>query len=75
MPEKRSRRRFTAEFETQVIKRLLERGCELSEVASELGLSTGPLSTWHVEQLAAGLTEMLVTRKAWETRRCGCGAS
>lgn len=67
MPGKRSRRRFTAEFKTQAIKRLLEDGRELSEVASELGLSTGPLGMWRTKQLAAGSAEMLATHKAEET--------
>ena len=66
MTEKRSRRRFAAEFKAQVVKRLLEGGRGLSEVATELGLSTGQLSTWRTEQLAAGSAEMLATRKAEE---------
>lgn len=54
MAEKRTRRRFTAEFKTEAVRRLLEGGRGLSEVATELGLSTGQLSTWRTEQLAAG---------------------
>jgi len=50
MAEKRSRRRFTAEFKAQAVKRLLEGGRGLSEVATELGLSTGQLSSWRAEQ-------------------------
>jgi transposase-like protein len=53
MAEKRSRRRFTAEFKAQTVRRLLDGGRGLSEVATELGLSTGQLSTWRVEHLAA----------------------
>jgi transposase len=53
MAEKRSRRRFTAEFKAQAVRRLLDGGRGLSEVATELGLSTGQLSTWRVEHLAA----------------------
>ena len=45
MAEKRTRRRFTAEFKTEAVRRLLEGGRGLSEVATELGLSTGQLST------------------------------
>jgi transposase-like protein len=41
MAEKRTRRRFTTASKAQAVKRLLEGGRELSEVAAELGLSTG----------------------------------
>ena len=44
MAEKRSRRRFTAEFKAQAVRRLLEGGKGLSEVAAELGLGAGQLS-------------------------------
>jgi transposase len=66
MAEKRSRRRFTAEFKAQAVRRLLDGGRGLSEVATELGLSTGQLSTWRVEHLAAGSAEALAVRKAEE---------
>jgi transposase len=66
MAEKRSRRRFTAEFKAQAVKRLLEGGRGLSEVATELGVSTGKLSTWRAQQLAAGSAEALAVRKAEE---------
>ena len=66
MAEKRSRRRFMSEFKAQAVKRLLEGGRGLSEVAAELGLSTGQLSTWRAEQLAAGSAEALAVRKAEE---------
>ena len=65
MAEKRRRRRFTAEFKAQAVKRL-EGGRGLSEVASELGLSPGLLCTWRREQLAAGSAEALAARKAEE---------
>jgi transposase len=65
MAEKRRRRRFTAEFKAQAVKRL-EGGRGLSEVASELGLSPGQLCTWRTEQLAAGSAEALAARKAEE---------
>ncbi len=45
MAEKRSRRRFTAEFKAQAVKRLLDGSRGLAEVATELGVSTGQLST------------------------------
>ncbi len=66
MAGKRSRRRFTCEFKAQAVKRLLEGGRGLSEVATELGLSTGQLSTWRVKHLAAGSTAALASRKAEE---------
>ena len=65
MAEKRTRRRFTAAFKAQAVKRVLD-GRSLSEVATELGLSTGQLSTWRLEHLAAGSAEALAWRKAEE---------
>src|SRR3712207_6779931 len=47
MAEKRPRRRFTAESKAQAVKRRLESGKALSEVATELGLSPGQLSSWR----------------------------
>jgi transposase len=41
-------------------------GKPLSEVATELGLSTGQLSTWRTEQLAAGSAEALAARRVEE---------
>src|SRR5919199_2036745 len=64
MAEKRTRRRFTAEFKAQAVKRLLEDGKRLSEVAAELGLSPGQLSAWRNEHLAAGSAEALARQKA-----------
>jgi transposase-like protein len=52
MAGKRSRRRFTPE-KAQAVKRVLD-GRSLSEVATELGLSTDQLSTWRTEYLAIG---------------------
>jgi transposase len=66
MAERRTRRSFTREFKAQAVKRLLEGGKGLSEVATELGLSTGQLSTRRGEQLAAGSAEALAARKAEE---------
>jgi transposase len=66
MAERRRRRRFTAEFKAQAVKRVLEGGKPLAEVATELGLSTGQLSTWRTERLAAGSAEALATRRAEE---------
>ena len=63
MAEKRTRRRFTSEFKTEAVKRLLEGGKGLSEVATELGLSPGQLSGWRNEHLAAGSAEAWALRK------------
>ncbi len=64
MAEKRTRRRFTAEFKAEAVKRLLDGGKGLGEVATELGLSPGQLSGWRNEHLAAGSAEALAARKA-----------
>jgi transposase len=66
MAEKRTRRSFTREFKAQAVKRLLEGGKGLSEVATEFGIGTGQLSTWRGEQLVAGSAEALAQRKAEE---------
>jgi len=64
MAERRTRRRFTAEFKAEAVKRLLEGGRGLSEVATELGLSPGQLGAWRNEHLAAGSAEALARQKA-----------
>jgi len=64
--EKHTRRRFTAEFKAQAVRRVTEGGKGLSEVATELGVGTGQLSTWRTEHLAAGSAEALAARKAEE---------
>jgi transposase len=64
MVQKRSRRRFPREFKLQAVKRVLESGRGLSEVATELGVGTGQLSTWRTEYLAAGSAEALAARQA-----------
>ena len=66
MAQKRTRRRFTAKFKAQAVKRVLDGGKGLSEVATELGVSTGQLSTWRTGHLAAGSAEALAARKAEE---------
>lgn len=66
MAEKRSRRRFTAEFKAQAVMRLLDGSRGLAEVATELGVSTGQLSAWRIDHLAAGSAEALAARKAEE---------
>ncbi len=64
MAQKRTRRRFTTEFKAQAVKRVLDGGKPLVEVATELGVSTGQLSTWRTEHLAAGSAEALAARQA-----------
>ena len=64
MAERRTRRRFTAEFKAEAVKRLLEGGRGLSEIATELGLSAGQLGQWRNEHLATGSAEALAARKA-----------
>ena len=64
MAEKRTRRRFTAEFKARAVRRLLDGGKGLGEVATELGLSPGQLGAWRNEHLAAGSAEALAQRKA-----------
>ena len=66
MAETRTRRRFTAEFKAQAVKRVLEGSKGLTEVATELGVGTGQLSTWRTEHLAAGSAAALAARKAEE---------
>ena len=66
MTQKRTRRRFTSEFKAQAVRRLLEGGKPLSEVATELGLSPGQLSQWRNEQLAAGSAKALAQKRADE---------
>ncbi len=55
MAERRTRRSFTREFKVQAVKRLLDGGKGLSEVATELGIGTGQLSQWRTEHLGSRL--------------------
>jgi transposase len=64
MVQRRSRRRFTREFKMQAVKRLLEGGRGLSEIATELGIGTAQLSAWRTEYLAAGTAEALAAGRA-----------
>src|SRR3954447_18169850 len=64
MAERRKRRRFTTEFEAEAVRRLLDGGKGLGEVATELGLSPGQLSGWRNEHPAAGSAGALAARKA-----------
>src|SRR3954447_2768378 len=65
MAERGTRRRVTAALKAQAGKRVLD-GRSVSEMATERGLSTGQLSTWRLEHLAAGSAEALAQRKAEE---------
>src|SRR5947209_1066073 len=65
MAGRRTRRRFTAEFKAQAVKRVLD-GRSLSEVSTKLRLSTGQLGTWRTEHLATGSAEALAQHKAEE---------
>src|SRR3954453_6923244 len=69
MAERRKRRRFTAEFKAEAVKRLLGGGKGLSEAATELGVSPGQLSGWRNEHLAAGSAEALAARQADRAER------
>ena len=64
MAEKRTRRRFTAEYKAQAVKRLLDGSKGQLEVATEFGISPGQLSGWRNEHLAAGSAEALAAHKA-----------
>ena len=50
--EKRKRRRFTAEYKSEAVKRLEESGKTLQEVADELGVHANQLRGWRNGQLA-----------------------
>ncbi len=66
MAEKRTRRRFTAEFEAQAVERLLEGDRGLSEVATEPGPSPCQPSSWRAEHPGSGSAAALAPRKAEE---------
>ena len=66
MAETRTRRRFTAEFKAQAVKRVLEGGKGLTAMATELGVGAGQPSTGRTEHLAAGSAAALAARKAEE---------
>ena len=62
--ETRKRRRFTAEYKSEAVKRLAESGKTLQAVADDLGIHANQLRTWRNEQLAIGSAEALARRKA-----------
>ena len=62
--EKRKRRRFTAEYKAEAVKRLEESGKPLQAVADELGVHANQLRGWRNERLAAGTAGALARQKA-----------
>src|SRR4051812_50125244 len=62
--EKRQRRRFTAEYKSEAVKRLAESGKPLQEVAAALGVHANQLRGWRNEHLAAGSAEAVARQKA-----------
>ncbi len=60
----RKRRRFTAEYKAEAVKRLEESGQTLQQVAAELGVHANQLRGWRNEQRAAGSAEALARQKA-----------
>jgi transposase len=64
MMTERTRRRFTAEYKNEAVKRLEESGRSLQEVADALGVHANQLRGWRHEQRAAGSAEALAKQKA-----------
>src|SRR3954464_10734418 len=64
MAQERKRRRFTAEYKAEAVKRLEESGKALQQVAAELGVHANQLRGWRNERLAAGSAEALAGQKA-----------
>src|SRR3954471_1782741 len=62
--EKRKRRRFTAEYKAEAVKRLEESGKALRQVADELGVHANQLRGWRNERPVAGAAEALARQKA-----------
>ena len=62
--EKRKRRRFTAEYKGEAVKRLEESGKALQAVAEEPGIHANQLRGWRNEHLATGSAEALARQKA-----------
>ena len=64
MEKRGKRRRFTAEYKAEAVKRLSESGKGLQEVADELDVHVNQLRTWRNEQRAVGSAEALARQKA-----------
>ena len=67
--EKRKRRRFSAEYEAEAVRRLEESGKGLQQVADELGVHANRLRGWRNERLAAGTAEARQKAEAAELAR------
>src|SRR4029453_6285462 len=63
MMAERTRRRFTAEYKNEAVKRLEESGRSLQEVADALGVHANHLRGWRHEQRAAGAAGALAKKK------------
>ena len=63
MMTKQTRRRFTPEYKEQAVTRLSEDGVTYSSLSGELGVTSGQLKSWHLEQLAAGSAAALAQSK------------
>ena len=66
MADKRTRRRFTPTSRRRRSSGCLRAVEDCQRLRPESGLSTGQLSTWRTEPLAAGSAEALAARKAEE---------
>ena len=64
MAERQNRRRFTAEFKAEAVKRLLDGGKGLGEVATELGAEPRP-----AERRGATSTWRRARRRRWPRAR------
>src|SRR4051812_47896832 len=64
MAQERKRRRFTAEYKAEAVKRVEDSGKGLQQVAAEFGVHANQLRTWRNERLAAGSAEALARQKA-----------
>jgi transposase len=69
MAQARTRRRFTAEYKAEAVKRLEESGKSLQQVADELGIHANQLRGWRNEQRAVGSAELLAKQKAEAAER------
>ena len=64
MAQAGKRRRFTAEYKAEAVKRLEESGRSVQQVAAELGVHANQLRGWRNEQRAAGSAAALARQKA-----------
>src|SRR3954468_10954206 len=64
MAQERKRRRFTAEYKAEAVKRLEESGKALQQVADELGVHANQLRGWGQERLGGRRNERLAAASA-----------